>query len=114
MGRRTELLTWYEVKIRKPGDRLLNNGQRVEGGEIFSRLIEANKPDHARSRCRGFGQILSIRKIHKDDVIGTLDSMNLSDIIGRPIKERRFDAIVDNTSLDELIFGSRKRKERER
>jgi hypothetical protein len=112
MGRRTELLTWYEVKIRTRGDRILANGQRVEGGEIFSRMVEANKPDHARSRCKGSGQILSIRKIHKDDVIGTLDSMNLSAIIGRPMKERRFDAIVDNASLDELIFGSRKRRER--
>lgn len=114
MGRGIELVTWYEVKIRRPGDRLLCNGQKVEGGEILSKMIEANKPEHAKARCKGLGQILSIRRIKPDDVIGNLDSMNLSGIIGRPLKERRFDAIIDNTSLDEIIFGSRKRKERER
>jgi hypothetical protein len=114
MGRGIELVTFYEVKIRIPGDRRLSNGRKTEGGEIISKLIEANKPDHARTRCRGIGQILSIRRVKKDDVIGNIESMGLQDIIGRPLKERRFDAITDNSSLDELLFGSRKRKERER
>ena len=113
MGRKTELINWYEIKIRKPGDRILTNGKRAEGGEILSKMVEANNPRHAGLMARGKGQILSIRKIHKDDVMGDLNSMGLQDIIGRPLKERRFDAINDNYSLDELVFGHR-RKERER
>jgi hypothetical protein len=110
MGRGIELVTFYEVKIRLPGDRILKNGKRVEGGAIISKLIEARKPDNARSRCKGIGQILSIRKIRKDDVIGNLNSMGLQDIIGRPIKERRFNEIEENTTLDELIFGQKRRE----
>lgn len=113
MGRGIELVTWYEVKIRLPGDRRTKGGRKVEGGPTISKMIEARKPDNARSRCKGIGQILSIRKIKRDDVIGNLNSMGLQDIIGRPIKERRFNEIEENTTLDELIFGQ-KRREKER
>lgn len=118
MGRRGNLQprysrTTYEAKLRRPGDRVDNNGHRQEGGKIFSRHFEANNTDHAdrvakRLAKKFKARIVSVAKVSPQDIIGDFNTWGLKDIIGKPIPERR--GINENTTLDELIFGTRNKK----
>ena len=115
MGRRTSfgsstvaIKQKYEVKIRSNGDRIKENGDKVEGGRIFSRHLEANNSRHAAKRAQRWGKVVSVRKIGTEDVIGTITSMKLEDIIGRPKPERRRDVILDNVTLDEIVYNKNK------
>ena len=105
--------TVFEVKLREKGDRVLANGQKVEGGKIFSRHYEANNPEHAKSRARKkFPKcnVVSITKVQKDDLIGDIKRMGLEKLIGgMPIPQRKRDVIVDNMTVDEFLFGNKKK-----
>ena len=123
MGRRTHFGSHsfaipqkYEVKIRSRNfiDRIKNNGEEVEGGKTFSRHIEANSPRHARIRGERWGRVISVTKLKPEDVKGTIESMKLRDIISKGIDinkggEKKRDVILDNITLDEIIYN-RKRK----
>lgn len=98
----------YEVKLRTKGDRIDSNGDKVEGGKIFSRHLEANSPEHAAKRAQRYGKVVSVKKVHSEDIIGTLESMHLRDIIGTPKPERRRDVILDNVTLDEIVYNKNK------
>lgn len=76
---------------------------------IFGRHVEANSPEHAKKRVKGKGKILSIRKLHPEDIIGTIDSMNLKDIIGVR-KEGLLDTYNEEYTLDSIVFGKSNRR----
>ena len=110
MGRQTQV---YEIKLRTAGDRGVDSrGETIEGGKIFSRHIEANNPENAAKRAKRWGRIVSITKVHKEDIIGMNDSMNRRGIIGVPKQERRRerDVILDNVTLVELVFSKNNRR----
>ena len=99
----------YEAKLRKPGDRINGNGDKTEGGKIFSRHFEANNTDHAKRVAlriaKKFGsRVVSICKVHPEDIVGDFNTWGLKDIIGVPKQERRKDVILDNVTLDEIIY----------
>ena len=103
----------FEAKLRKPGDRTDGNGNRQEGGKIFSRHFEANNTDHAqrvalRLAKKFSSRIVSITKVHPEDIIGNPKTWNLENIIGKPVQERRKDVILDNITLDEIVYNRRK------
>lgn len=79
-----------------------------ENGRIFSRHYEANSPEQAVKRIKTRGKILSVVKVKATDIIGSLESMNLSDIIR--VERRQPDVILDNRTLTEIIFSKRKRR----
>ena len=118
MGRKADLQPkfgrqTYEAKLRRPGDRIDGNGDKIEGGKIFSRHFEANNTDHAQRAALKFarkcgGKVVSISKVSPEEVIGHFKTWDLRDIIGRPMSERRRDVILDNMSLDEIVFNRRK------
>ena len=102
----------FEVKLRKPGDRINGRGDKVEGGKIFSRHFGANNPDHAKRvaqrLARKFNSIVvSVTKVHPEDIIGDHNTWNLKDIIGVPKQERRKDVILDNVTLDEIVYNKK-------
>jgi len=76
--------------------------------KIFSRHYKAKDSEKAAQRAlvknKGSRVVFS-RKVHSSDVIGTIGSMNLQDIIG--VERRRPDVILDNTTLDSLVFPGR-------
>ena len=103
----------FHIKFRRPGDRIDSNGTKTEGGQILSRHFGANNYDHAKTRANSFAKknglrVISIGLVHPDDVRGDHNRWGLEKIIGIPVnaKERR-DAIVDNVSLEELMFGKK-------
>jgi len=117
MGRRANLrgVPNYEVKLRRPGDRVDRNGDKVEGGKIFSRHFEANNPDHAkrialRLANKFNSRVVSVGKVNPEDIIGDYRTWGLKDIIGIPMPERRErrDVILDNVTLDEIVYNRRK------
>ena len=118
MGRKADLQPkfgrqTYEAKLRRPGDRIDGNGDKVEGGKIFSRHFEANNTDHATKIASRFAKklgsrVVSIAKVSPEEIIGHFSTWNLRDIIGKPVPERRRDVILDNVTLDEIVFNRRK------
>ncbi len=118
MGRRADLRhkfgrVTYEAKLRRPGDRVNDNGNKVEGGKIFSRHFEANNTDHAQRVARRLAKkfqarVVSVAKVSPQEIIGDFSTWNLRDIIGKPVPERRRDGVNENTTLDEIVFNRRK------
>ena len=100
----------YEAKLRRPGDRVDGSGHKQEGGKIFSRHFEANNTDHAKRVAKRLSakfnaRIVSITKVSPQDIIGDFNTWGLRDIIGKPVAERRRDVILDNVTLDEIIYN---------
>ncbi len=120
MGRRTlvsgasrNIQPTFEVKLRESGDRIREDGRKTEGGRIFSRHMGANNYEHAKSRANDYAKkkglkVVSIGIVHPEDVIGDHKLWGLEKLIGVPIgKERRRDAINENMTLDDIVFGKR-------
>lgn len=84
---------YYEVRLKN-------------GTDVFSRHIEAHSPEHARDRVKSQGRVLSVRKVHPEDIIGTIESMNLKDIIGVP---PRIDTYSPEFTLDNIVFKNNRR-----
>ena len=54
--------------------------------------------------------MVSITKVQKDDLIGDIKRMGLEKLIGgMPIPQRKRDVIVDNMTVDEFLFGNKKK-----
>lgn len=114
MGKRANILPrygkpTYEAKMRKPGDRVDWRGNKIEGGKTFSRHFEANNTEHAervaKRLARKLGsKVVSICKVRPEDIIGIHTTWNLRDIIGAK-PERKRDVILDNVTLDEIIYN---------
>lgn len=73
-------------------------------GRLFSRHYTANSAEQAAGRARGKGIIQSVRKVHSADIIGTIDSMKLDDIIGVKIERRQPNVMLNGTTLDSIVF----------
>jgi len=72
-------------------------------GKIFSHHYTARTAKQAAMRANGKGKILSVRKVHPEDIIGSIKSMNLQGIIGVRPKEAR-SVIFDETTIDSIVF----------
>lgn len=101
----------YEVKLRRPGDRVDRNGDKKEGGKTFSRHFEANNTKHAERVATNIAKkqksvIVGVFKVHPEDVIGDFKTWGLEGIIGVP---KKADVILDNMSLDEIVFKKKKK-----
>lgn len=101
----------YEVKMRKPGDRIDKNGNKKEGGETLSRHFQANNTKHAERVASKIAKklktvIISVSKVHPEDVIGDFKRWNLEPILGIPRKE---DIILDNIGLEDILFNKKRR-----
>ena len=117
MGRKADMRpkfgrTTYEAKLRKPREGHNRNGDKIEGGKVFSRHFEANNVDGAQKIAQRFAKklgskVISITKVHPEDIIGDYTTWNLKDIIGKPV-ERRRDVILDNVTLSEIVYNKRK------
>ena len=104
----------YEAKLRIPGDRVDRNGDKLEGGRTFSRHFEANNTEHARRVAQRFAKklrsvVVSVSKVHAEDIIGDYNTWGLQDIISEMPRERRRDVILDNVTLDEIIYNKKRR-----
>ena len=95
----------FEVRLKKTN------------GHIVSRHFKDIK-DQGKAAKRaeklGVGRILSVRKVHAFDIIGTIESMGLRDIIGVQAKQynEREGIVFENTSIGEIVFSKSKRMER--
>jgi len=103
----------FEAKLRRPGDRLDRNGDKVEGGKVFSRHFEASDSDHAKrvalKLAKKLGsRIVSIGKVHPEDIIGDHNRWGLKGIIGKPMLEGGRSVIRDNVTLSEIVYGKLK------
>lgn len=85
---------YYAVRLRTPSG-------------IHTRHVEARNPDLAKNQVKGKGKILSIRKVQPEDVIGTLESMHLDNIIG---VSTRKDTYSPEYTLDSIVFNREPRK----
>ena len=68
------VLELYEVKIRKPGDRITSAGKKVEGGKIVSRHWFRKDAQQAKDEGEGLGigHVVAVHRVHKEDIIGDL------------------------------------------
>lgn len=85
---------YYAVRLRTPRG-------------IHTKHVEARNPKAAENQVKGDGKILSIRKVHPEDVIGTLESMHLDNIIG--VSSRK-DTYSSEFTLDSIIFNRESKK----
>ena len=62
------VLELFEVKIRKPGDRITRTGKRVEGGKIVSRHFFRKSPEHAKEcgEALRIGHVVAVHRVHKE------------------------------------------------
>ncbi len=81
-------------------------------GKFFSRHYETGTAEQAAARAKGKGKILSVRKVHLMDIIGSLKSMNLDDVIRVRTERRQPDVILDGATLDSIIFPKLKESKR--
>jgi len=75
--------------------------------DIISRHFKAGTAKQAAHRAKKKGgKILSVKKVHPSDVIGSIESMNLKDIIGK----RRHDVIQDDATIDSIVYSNKERR----
>jgi len=95
---------------------------RFKSGKKFRahQFDDARSHKHAASRINNGGErVLSVRKMNPDDIIESdLKSMmgRLQDVIGNGVLRRHPDVILDDASLDSIVFpsfGSRYKKRME-
>lgn len=98
----------YEVRLK-------------DNGRIFSRHYHANDPKKAAQKANKLnkGRIISVRKVKPADIIGTVESMGLDDIIG--VEPKRYmggnSPVFENTTLEDVVFfgkGSKRKREKRR
>lgn len=94
----------FEVRLKKPD------------GQIVSRHYKyLNDQNQAVERAQklGIGRVISVRKVHASDVIGSVKSMKLEDIIG--VVPKRIDNVVqEDTTVGDLVFGRKVKREERR
>ena len=79
-------------------------------GRIFSRHYRASNGKKAAMHAKGKGKILSVKKVHPWDIVGTIDTMKLKDIIGVTPEftgERRKNVVFDSETIDNIVFPKR-------
>jgi hypothetical protein len=114
MGKALEL---FEVKIRKPGDRIMANGKKVEGGKIVSRHFFRRSAEKAvvAAKALQIGNVVGVKRVRRGDIIGDLTrNKSIRELITRPKtlreleQEKRIakDVIVQNATLDSIVYGN--------
>lgn len=96
-------LTILEAKIRA-------------NGRVFSRHYQNVRPEQARRKAQRLGKVMWIRKVPLWEIMGDINTKNLSDIISGE-KEVKGDLMMEERSLEEILFpkrGERRRKDKER
>lgn len=87
-------------------------------GHFFSRHYTVSDQKKAKKRAEkaGLGRILSIRKVKRDEVIGTVESMNLKDIIGVTPKvyNPNIGIVFEDTNIGDIIYSGKKPSKRSR
>jgi hypothetical protein len=81
----------YEVRVKK------------KNGKINSFHFEANNIDHAIRRGEKKGRIISIKEVKKGKLIGSLESMNLKDIISPKMNFATKPMITENMSMGQFF-----------
>lgn len=112
------ILELFEVKIRKPGDRITSTGKKVEGGKIISRHFFRRDPEQAKEcgEALRLGHVVSVKRVHKEDIIGDLvNNKSIKMLITKRIDysarevrkdlQAKNDVIVQDTSLSSIVFG---------
>lgn len=75
---------------------------RMKGnGRILSRHYEARDQKQAARKANGHGRILSIRKVHAEDIVGNLESMTLDKITGFKPPET---SLLETGTLEGILF----------
>lgn len=75
---------------------------RMKGdGRILSRHYEARDQKQAARKANGHGRILSIRKVHAEDIVGNLESMTLDKITGFKPPET---SLMETGTLEGILF----------
>jgi len=118
VARAIKIRGYYEAKLRKPGDRVDENGKIKEGGKTFSRHYEANNYHSAKDKAHKFAEkfnavVVSVTKVHPDDVIGRSGDWGWVNEFLRSqpkpvfVNQKR-DVILNNNTLDSIVFNRRK------
>jgi hypothetical protein len=84
-------------------------------GKIFSRHYTANSPEQAANTASKWGRILGVRKVRPMDIIGDLESDNLTSILfesRNKVKEAKTE--FESMTLEGIVFGNQKQKRAER
>jgi len=115
MGRSATTIEFYEAKLRVPGDRIDSKGSKKEGGKTFSRHYSATDAQAAKRRANGYAKkfhtvVVSVARVHAEDVIGRSGDWDLQKLITPvPPVVRKRDVILENRTLDEIVFTRRTR-----
>lgn len=98
---------------------LLEAKIRGRDGRPFSRHFQNVTPEQARKKIskQRLGKVMWVRKVNLWEIMGTIETMSLQDIISVKGETRRKtptgDPLIDGTSLEEVLFPRRKQKRRE-
>jgi hypothetical protein len=90
----TELV--YEVRVK------------TKKGRFNSFHFKSNNIDHAKRRARKKGRILNIKEVKKEKLIGSIESMNLKELITPivPVKPM----IEENMTIEDFFRNERVNK----
>lgn len=77
----------FEVKIKK-------------NGKVFSRHYPGSCQEQASRRARKLGKILSVKKLHKEDLIGIVTGINLN-----KAKYENKGVIFEETTIEDILFN---------
>lgn len=113
----SSILELFEVKIRKPGDRITSTGKKVEGGKIVSRHFFRRNSKQAEDcgRALGIGIVIGVKRVRKEEIIGDLtQNKELRAFIKKPMSARELeqdrraqnDVIVQDVSLSSIVYGN--------
>lgn len=116
------VLELFEVKIRKPGDRITTNGKKVEGGKIISRHFFRRSAEKAvvAAKALNVGNVVGIKRVRRNDIIGDLTrnkelrklitpKVNYNIKLVKEVKKdlaAQNDVIVQDLSLSSIIYGN--------
>jgi hypothetical protein len=88
----------FEVRVKK------------KNGKINSFHFTANNIDHARRRGEKKGRIISIKEVKREKLIGSIQSMNLGEIISPRKIFGTTPMITENMTMSDFFSNSNKNK----
>jgi len=83
-------------------------------GRIFSKHYTSNSPKQAGVLAAKWGRVLGVRKVRPTDIIGDLESDNLTSLIFGRNKVKEVKTGIENMTLEGIVFGKKKMKRAER
>jgi hypothetical protein len=85
----------FEVRVKK------------KNGKINSFHFTANNIDHARRRGEKKGRIISIKEVKREKLIGSIQSMNLGEIISPRKMFGTVPMITENMTMSDFFSGNK-------